>query len=80
MILRAAAALALVLAAVAPSVARAQAIGSEWESVPEFRATDERFTFELRAGAYRPNLEPAFTTSSFRSVVSSVQKSLTRER
>ena len=58
---RAAAGLALVLAAVAPSVARAQAIGSEWESVPEFRATDERFTFELRAGAYRPNLEPAFT-------------------
>lgn len=46
-----------------PAGTRAQAIGSEWEGVPEFQPSAELFTFELRVGAYRPNLEPAFTNS-----------------
>jgi hypothetical protein len=44
------------------STAAAQ-IGSEWTSVHEFEPSPERFTAEVRIGAYRPNLEPEFTTS-----------------
>lgn len=44
----------------APTMATAQnAIGSEWEGVPEFVASDELFTFELRLGAYQANLGAA---------------------
>ena len=55
--------LALALSLGTATGAHAQAIGSEWVGVTEFEPSPELFTFELRVGAYRPNLEPAFTTS-----------------
>lgn len=62
--MRAAAALVLGVAALlVPARAGAQAIGSEWEGVREFEPSPEQWTFELRLGAYRPSLEPYFTTA-----------------
>lgn len=56
----AAAAIALaLLASTAPTPALAQAIGSEWEGVPEFEPSPEQFTIELRVGAYQPYLGAA---------------------
>lgn len=50
----------LAFAMLVPSTVAAQGVvGSEWEGVPEFVASDERFTFELRLGAYQGNLGPA---------------------
>lgn len=56
--------MALVALAWVGMVSSAEAqIGSEWTSVHQYEPTDERFTVELRIGAYRPSLEPAFTNA-----------------
>jgi hypothetical protein len=44
------------------STASAQ-IGSEWNSIHTYEPSAESFTVELRIGAYRPDMEPAFTTA-----------------
>jgi len=63
---------ALAVSALAPGIARAddpEPIGGgrspigEWSSEPEFVASPESFTLELRGGAYRPSLGGAFESS-----------------
>ncbi len=57
--------LALGLLAFAPTLAHAQLAGSDFEPINTYEPSPERFTLELRVGAYRPEHLGSTLTQSF---------------